>query len=144
MNKISPMTGFEPRTSGIGNGCSANWATTKVRTSSFRRKFTWPVVWGPTLAFIAIPPLDCRLGGHTLIAWERERGRACSREREIECVLQAVYGRVKKGQLYQSEKEIKRDKEAERVFWTNGTEAYFNWWERGTLPSMKKKCLRSS
>ena len=45
---------------------------------------------------------------------EREAGRVA--EREIECVLQAVYGRVKKGQLYQSEKEIKRDKEAERVF----------------------------
>ena len=26
--KISPMTGFEPRTSGIGSNCSANWATT--------------------------------------------------------------------------------------------------------------------
>ena len=28
MNKISPMTGFEPRTSGVGSDRSTNWATT--------------------------------------------------------------------------------------------------------------------
>ena len=29
--KISPMTGFEPQTSSIGSGRSANWATTTAR-----------------------------------------------------------------------------------------------------------------
>ena len=28
INKYLPMTGFEPRTSGIGSDCSTNWATT--------------------------------------------------------------------------------------------------------------------
>ena len=34
INKFLPMTGFEPRTSGIGSDCSTNWATT---TSHFTK-----------------------------------------------------------------------------------------------------------
>ena len=33
INKFLPMTGFEPRTSGIGSNCSTNWATTTSHVS---------------------------------------------------------------------------------------------------------------
>ena len=74
---------------------------------------------GPTLAFIAIPSFDCRLGDthsltHTHVHTVGERVCVCDREtkRERES-LQAVYGGLKKGQLYQFKKKIKADK-AER------------------------------
>ena len=31
--KVLPMTGFEPRTSGVGSDCSTNWVTTTARLS---------------------------------------------------------------------------------------------------------------
>ena len=38
INKFLPMTGFEPRTSGIGSNCSTNWATT---TAPVEWNFIW-------------------------------------------------------------------------------------------------------
>jgi len=35
INKFLPMTGFEPRTSGIGSDRSTNWATTTAQMSKF-------------------------------------------------------------------------------------------------------------
>ena len=35
MNKISPMTGFEPRTTGIGGDHFTNWATTTTHNNNF-------------------------------------------------------------------------------------------------------------
>ena len=46
--KSLPMTGFEPRISGVGGDCSTKWATTTALT-----QFFW-------LNYLSIPNLDSK------------------------------------------------------------------------------------
>ena len=48
VNKFLPMTGFEPRTSGVGSDRSTNWATQPlpsiINFTSFKKPLFWHVI----------------------------------------------------------------------------------------------------